>query len=132
MATLLVVSGPGKGQCYPLHASRLISVGRDDQCSIQITDDQISRRHLQLRFEPEEQKYYAVDMRSANGVFVNGWRITHDTGLQSGDVIKIGESELCYTMQDFADSESAWESFKKGGEWKRSTIVGKKDKRSDD
>lgn len=128
MPTLLMTAGPAQGQYFPLHKSRLITVGRDDQCNIQIVDDQVSRRHLQIRFEQEEDRHYAVDMRSANGVFVNGWRITHDTGLQDGDVIQVGQSTLCYSTTDFPDAESAWEHYKKTGEWKRSTIVKGKDK----
>jgi pSer/pThr/pTyr-binding forkhead associated (FHA) protein len=72
MATLLVVSGPHEGRYYPLEEHRLVSVGRDDQCSFQLVDDKISRRHLQIRYEEGSDVHFAVDMRSANGVFVNG------------------------------------------------------------
>ncbi len=123
MATLLITAGPKEGECYPLESSRLISVGRDDQCNIQIIDDQMSRRHLQIRYEQVDDRHFAVDMRSANGVFVNGQRITQDAALKDGDVIKVGQSQIRYTRQDFPDPETAWEHYKKKDEWKRSTLV---------
>ncbi len=123
MATLMIISGPNEGQCYPLAESRLISVGRDDQCNIQIVDTQISRRHLQVRHEAKDDCHYAVDMRSANGVFVNSERITEEAPLTEGDVIGVGQSQIRYTRSDFPDAESAWAHFKKKDEWKRSTLM---------
>ena len=121
MATLLITAGPKEGECYPLESSRLISVGRDDQCNIQIIDDQMSRRHLQIRYEQVDDRHYAVDMRSANGVFVNGARITGDRQLDEGDVILIGQSEIRYTEDDVTDIDLALDHFKKTDEWKRGT-----------
>ncbi len=123
MATLLMIAGPKKGHYYPLQDSRLISVGRDDQCTIQIVDDRVSRRHLQVRYEPEEDRHYAVDMRSANGVFVNVKRIVEDTPLKDGDVIQVGRSQLRFLKQAFNDAETAWEHYHKKDEWKRSTLI---------
>jgi pSer/pThr/pTyr-binding forkhead associated (FHA) protein len=121
MPTLVVTAGPCQGQSFPLESSRLLSVGRDDQCSIQLLDDQVSRRHLQIRFEPDEPCHYAVDMRSANGVYVNGGRITQDTPLEEGDIIRLGQTEIRYTRDDVTDIDLALENFKKTDEWKRGT-----------
>ncbi|MHC4414204.1 MAG: FHA domain-containing protein [Planctomycetota bacterium] len=123
MATLLVISGPSEGRYYPLNASRLVSIGRDDQCSIQIVDDGISRRHLQIRYEQADDHHVAVDMRSANGVYVNGRRIVQESALRDGDIIGVGRSKLRYTRQDFSDADSAWEHYQKTDEWRRGTLV---------
>jgi pSer/pThr/pTyr-binding forkhead associated (FHA) protein len=121
MATIVVTAGPSEGRSFPLDVSRLVSVGRDDQCSIQLLDDQVSRRHLQIRFDADEDRHYAVDMRSANGVFVNGGRVTEDRLLEEGDVILIGQSELRYTRDDVTDIDLAIEQYRQKDEWKRGT-----------
>ena len=122
MATIVVTAGPSEGRSFPLDASRLVSVGRDDQCRIQLLDEQVSRRHLQIRFEPDEDRHYAVDMRSANGVFVNGARVTEEMPLDEGDVILVGQSELRYTRDDVTDIDLAIEQYRKRDEWKRGTL----------
>jgi pSer/pThr/pTyr-binding forkhead associated (FHA) protein len=121
MATLIVTTGPSEGKTYPLDKSSLISIGRDDQCSFQLVDDEVSRRHLQIRFDPDEGVHFAVDMRSANGVFVNGERLTVDRQLGEGDVIRIGRSEIRYTADDVTDIDLALDNYKKTDEWKRGT-----------
>jgi pSer/pThr/pTyr-binding forkhead associated (FHA) protein len=121
MATLVVTAGPNQGQSFPLEESRLVSVGRDDQCTVQLLDDQVSRRHLQIRFNEDEDQHYAVDMRSANGVYVNGGRITEDRPLDEGDIIQIGASELRFTHDDVTDIDQALEQYRKKDEWKRGT-----------
>jgi pSer/pThr/pTyr-binding forkhead associated (FHA) protein len=121
MATIVVTAGPCEGQSFPLDVSRLVSVGRDDQCNIQLVDEQVSRRHLQIRFDPDEDQHYAVDMRSANGVFVNGGRLTDDRPLEEGDIIVIGQSELRYTQDEVDDIDMAIEQYRKKDEWKRGT-----------
>ena len=122
MATLLVFSGPCEGQYCPLESSRLVSIGRDDQCNFQIVDEKISRRHLQIRYEHAEDSHYAVDMRSANGVYVNGQRVVDEQALREGDVIEIGRSKLKYTERDFPDSEAAALHIRKTDEWKKGTM----------
>ena len=121
MATLLVLAGESEGSYYPLDDSRLVSIGRDDQCSFQIVDAKISRRHLQVRYDEGDDLHYAVDMRSANGVFVNDARVTDEVPLKEGDVITLGRTRIQYTKQSFPDEESARIHIKKTDEWKKGT-----------
>ncbi|MHC4429279.1 MAG: FHA domain-containing protein [Planctomycetota bacterium] len=123
MATLVITQGPAEGRCIQLRrGDRLVSIGRDDQCTFQLVDEHISRRHLQIRYEEQEDLHYAVDMRSANGVFVNGKQIVESKLLKEGDVIRIGHTTIRYTRNDFPDEQSAIDHYKKTDEWKRSTI----------
>lgn len=121
MATLFVTGGTDVGRCCRLGGSRLVSIGRDDQCSFQILDDHVSRRHLQIRRHAERGGHWAVDMRSANGVFVNGDRLVEDRLLADGDLIQIGGTSLRYTKQDFPDDQTAIVHYKKTDEWKKDT-----------
>jgi len=122
MATVIITSGDQKGDYYPL-GQRTNVVGRAESIPIQILDDLISRKHLQIRFVKEERKYYALDMKSKHGVFINGGRITGQTALVDGDEILIGQTMLLFTEKDFNDRESALSHFKKVGERARQTHI---------
>jgi len=122
MATVIITSGDQKGDYYPL-GQRTNVVGRTESIPIQILDDLISRKHLQIRFVKEERKYYALDMKSKHGVYINGGRITGETALVEGDEILIGQTTLLFTDKDFNDRESALSHFKKVGERARPTHI---------
>ena len=122
MASIIITSGPNEGDYYPL-GKRTMVAGRDEACPIQIVDELVSRKHLQVRFEPANGRYRALDMRSANGVFVNGRRISQETELEDGDFIEIGKSRLMFTIEDFPDRESAMAHFHKQGERGKSTLI---------
>lgn len=123
MATLVVIDGPGQGGHFPL-TEPLVSVGRDDTCTIQILDALVSRKHLQVRLDAALGKHVAADYRSAHGVFVNDKQIVLDTPLNDGDRIRIGQTMLMYLVADHADAPAALAAAKKKGEWKRTTLMG--------
>jgi len=122
MASLIVMSGSQKGDYYPL-GRRTNVVGRDEGAPIQILDEHISRKHMQIRFDGGKEKYSALDMKSKHGVFVNGGRIYDETILADNDQIHIGQTDLLFTEEDFTDRESALSHFKKVGERMRATII---------
>lgn len=122
MASLVVTHANAIGDHFKL-AETLTSVGRDDDCTIQVLDEKVSRKHLQVRFEPSTKLYYAGDYRSANGVFVNGQRLLSDVALNDGDRIRIGDTILLYFAADFPDRDSAHAAVKKAGEWARDTMT---------
>ncbi|MBN2271513.1 MAG: FHA domain-containing protein [Sedimentisphaerales bacterium] len=122
MATVIITSGDHKGDYYPL-GQRTNVVGRAENVPIQVLDDLISRKHLQISFVKEERKYYALDMKSKHGVFINGGRITGQTALVDGDEILIGQTTLLFTEKEFNDRESALSHFKKVGERSRPTHI---------
>ena len=120
MASLIVASGSNEGDYYPL-GRRTNVIGRDEAVPIQIIDQYISRKHMQIRFEQSEQRYYALDMKSKHGVFVNKRRISDEIALTDGDEIDIGSVTLLFTEKDFDDRESAMSHYKKVGERARMT-----------
>jgi len=125
MASLVVTGGPAEGAHFPLTAP-LVSVGRDDDCTFQVLDPFVSRKHLQVRMDPQLGRHVAGDYRSAHGVVVNGKKILLDIALNDGDVITIGHSTLVYLSGDHADARSALAAAnaKRSGEWGKSTIMG--------
>ncbi len=52
MAFLLVVSGPNEGDFHPLESKRSVTVGRNEDCTIQIVDAKVSRTHLRVSPDP--------------------------------------------------------------------------------
>ncbi|GMU39038.1 MAG: hypothetical protein AMXMBFR22_32290 [Phycisphaerae bacterium] len=86
----------------------------------QIVDDQISRKHAQIRCVAG--RYVALDMRSANGTLVNGRPLTGEMQLSEGDEIAVGASTLIFSERIFPDRESALEHWRQRGERGRSTL----------
>ena len=120
MASLIVTNGKREGDYYPL-GHRTNVVGRDEAVPIQILDNMVSRKHLQIRFDAQTKRYFALDMKSRNGVYVNNRRIEDQTPLKDGDVILVGMTSLLFTDKDFQDRESALQHYKKAGERMRMT-----------
>jgi pSer/pThr/pTyr-binding forkhead associated (FHA) protein len=122
MASIIIMSGSKKGDYYPL-GQRTNVIGRDEALLIQILDEHVSRKHMQIRFDKEKEQYFAFDMKSKHGVFINGRKINAETALANNDLIHIGQTDLLFTKKDFEDRESALSHFKKVGERIRPTVI---------
>lgn len=121
MATLAVTEGPASGQQFALEKHLLVLVGRDHQCTFQIVDTQISRRHFQLRYDEGEGRHYAIDFESSNGVSVNGNKIAPPQPLEDGDVIRISGTLIVYSVEDSPDAQRVTEILRKHGEGRHET-----------
>lgn len=75
-----------KRAAYPLVPGRM-TVGRDPGCDIQLPDLLVSRSHAELHVGTDSAEI--VDLRSGNGTFVNGQRVTR-AAIYEGDLITIG------------------------------------------
>ena len=122
MASIIIMTGPKKGDYYPL-GHRTNVIGRDEALLIQILDKHVSRKHMQIRFDEKKGDYLALDMKSRHGVFINGSKISNEVVLNDGDEIHIGQTDLLFTEKDFTDRQSALSHFKKIGERVRSTMI---------
>jgi pSer/pThr/pTyr-binding forkhead associated (FHA) protein len=123
MPSLVIIEGQNEGAHFPI-ADALVSVGRDEGCTIQILDQTVSRKHLQIRLEAALGKHVAADYRSAHGVFINDRQIASETILADGDRIRIGQTTLVYLAADQPADQSVKQAARHKGEWKRSTIIG--------
>ena len=122
MPSIIIVAGSNEGDYYPL-GKRTMVAGRDEAVPIQIVDELVSRKHLQIRLEQSDGRYRALDMKSANGVFVNGRQITTELVLQDNDIIELGNSKLMFSTTDFPDRDSALNHYKARGERGKSTLI---------
>lgn len=92
MAVLYVLQGPDKGRSFRT-TEEITILGRGSE-HVPLTDRTVSRRHAELRLE--NGAWIIVDMRSANGTYVNGIRIEKPVRLKHGDQIKIGSTLVVY------------------------------------
>src|SRR3954468_284502 len=79
-------TGPGMGTRYPLSDTPVV-LGRGNDCDIRINDHSVSRRHA--RIQPGADGYYAVDLQSTNGTFVNDVPASI-CKLKDGDYLRVG------------------------------------------
>ena len=70
-----------------------ISVGRASENDVTIKDDSISKR--QFHIKKTNKGYNLIDLKSANGTFVNGERVK-SVILKNKDVIKIGDEIIVF------------------------------------
>jgi pSer/pThr/pTyr-binding forkhead associated (FHA) protein len=121
MASIIVLTGKQKDDYYPL-GHRTNVIGRDEALMVQILDKKVSRKHMKIRYDADKDKYYAVDMNSKHGVFINSEKLNKERELAEGDYITIGSTSLFFTLKDFKDRESALSHFKKVGERMTTTL----------
>jgi hypothetical protein len=81
-----------RGDEFPLDSVDL-TIGRGGQNDISIDGDEFaSARHV--RIEPRRDGVWVHDLGSTNGTHVNGLRIDRPRKLVTGDVVRVGETEL--------------------------------------
>jgi serine/threonine protein kinase len=100
---LVVVSGPDKGQRFPLQEGTGQILGRHQDAAYKLTDPRMSRQHCEVHCEGDQVKL--LDRGSTGGTFVNGQKIS-ERSLKPGDIIKIGESELRLEVGDIAGAST--------------------------
>lgn len=88
---LAVVAGSLRGTTVPLHSDGIL-IGRNPECTLVLTDDFASGRHL--RIYPGSDAWYADDLDSTNGTFVDQRRIDTGYRLEPGSQIRIGQTVL--------------------------------------
>jgi FHA domain len=93
---VVVVTSPARreGEEWVLDSSPL-TVGRSSRNDIDLArDEYASSEHARL--EPRRDGVWLEDVGSTNGTYLNGARLTGPKRLSSGDVVRIGETELRY------------------------------------
>ena len=72
-------------------------IGRSRECDITLDDPNVSRRHAEIR--RENGAFWIVDLKSTNGIEVNGERVER-ARLNHSDTILIGKTELTFENAD--------------------------------
>jgi len=92
---LVVISGRYKGHRIPL-GKDIVRIGRDRACEIALDDEAASRIHSEVIRDKEG--YLLRDLRSTNGTFLNGAKIT-ESRLQNGDRIGVGDTIMLMQVE---------------------------------
>lgn len=103
---LVGLSGEYGGKSFPLQEGET-TIGRGEECTLQIIDSRISRMHALLRSDGDD--WVLEDLESTHGTFVKGQKI-EKVVLQHGDTITIGETILRFEStapQDAIPTEMA-------------------------
>ena len=125
MASLIITTSPeGKTVAVFIgpegHQS---AFGRDEGVPIQVSNEFVSRKHMQVRYNEDTDLYYASDMKSRHGTFVNGSRIYEEVPLSENDLLDIGGITLMFTRKDFDDRETALAYCRETGERARHVVA---------
>ncbi|MCP4172983.1 MAG: FHA domain-containing protein [Fuerstiella sp.] len=94
-ATLLVINGPNRGARFDVTQNDALVIGRSVGTHIRVDDTEISRQHAKVM--EDGGVYRIADLKSANGTFVNGRRVTKHI-LQHGDSIRLGATVLTFQL----------------------------------
>ncbi|MFN3199706.1 MAG: FHA domain-containing protein [Bradymonadia bacterium] len=86
---LRFIAGKYKGGEFPLRPNREIIIGRNSEYDMVLHEDMVSRRHAKII--TLHGKIVLQDLKSTNGTFVNGEKITV-ARLQVGDRVLVGTS----------------------------------------
>jgi pSer/pThr/pTyr-binding forkhead associated (FHA) protein len=87
----VIVGGNGAGDAVRL-TDETVTLGRGPECDLTIDDEYISTRHAVFR--QHEGLWYAEDLGSTNGTFVDGGRIHGPTEVRIGSTVRLGKTTL--------------------------------------
>lgn len=93
MATIYVLQGPDKGRQFDVTSEDMVPLGRGSYL-VPLTDLTVSRKHARL--ERNNETWVVHDEGAANGVFINGMRVTRSSKVKVGDQIRLGSTLLVF------------------------------------
>ena len=103
MAVLRVVKGPNVGQVFEVRAASVV-LGRSPDCAIVLDHAAVSRLHAKI--ECVDGSFYIEDLKSRNGVRINGQTsVRHQ--LRDNDLIKICGYHLSFEDERFREAEES-------------------------
>ncbi len=88
---LRFISGKYQGKEFPLVEGKEVIVGRSSELDMVLVEEMVSRKHARMRLVGGRLEI--EDLRSTNGTFVNGEKVTK-TSVRRGDRILIGSNIL--------------------------------------
>jgi len=92
-ATLEIVRGHFSGASFAVDRP-VCAIGRGVQNDVRIPDESVSANHATLL--RKGTSWFVVDLRSANGTFVDGSRVAGERQISSGSRLKLGAVELLF------------------------------------
>jgi predicted component of type VI protein secretion system len=98
----LIIEQPGKRSGGGVEGRVLI--GRLPTNGIVVNDSSVSRLHAWIDADPDG-RYFVADSGSLTGTYVNGRTIEKRRFLADGDVIRIGEAQIVFSLEESLPEE---------------------------
>lgn len=80
------------GRSHAYEGRPPFEVGRGSDLDLVLHDPEVSRRHA--RFESRSGIVYVDDLKSSNGTFLNGRRVTEAIEVREGDEVDVGTTRM--------------------------------------
>jgi serine/threonine protein kinase len=95
---LLVLAGPDEGRTFEIPAGGNLLIGRSRATDTRLIDPHVERVHCQLQTDGAD--VFLDDFDSAGGTFVNGKRVGRKYKVQTGDLLRIGNTRLQFIDEE--------------------------------
>lgn len=79
-------------------AKNEITIGRDPSCDLSLQDDTLSQRHCKLSYQ--QKHWWAEDMASTNGTYLNNTLIDSPIILTDGDQLQLGHIKISIQLHN--------------------------------
>jgi pSer/pThr/pTyr-binding forkhead associated (FHA) protein len=114
-ASLEIVRGKFAGASFQVERA-VCSIGRGEENDVRIRDDTVSMTHATLL--RKQESWFVVDLRSMNGTFVDGSRVSGERELHQGSCVRVGGVELVFRAID-SDGEAQESDSPRPSVWRR-------------
>lgn len=100
-ASLRLLSTGRANDSYRLPQNQEVVIGREPSCQIALDSNTykgVSRRHALVR-QPAFGQWEICDLNSANGIYINGQRLSGCQSLRPGDRISLGQNSAQFVFE---------------------------------
>ncbi|MCK4400798.1 Flp pilus assembly complex ATPase component TadA [bacterium] len=101
---IIIKEASGKEKVFELEGEA-VTIGREKDCDLMISDPRASRHHAGLRLE--DNQVYIKDLGSGNGTYLDGEKLVEEKLWLSGTEVKIGH--LSMVLEDKKDKDEKTE-----------------------
>ena len=115
LAFLEVARGPLSGQVFRIERP-VCAIGRGEHNEVRLNDASISSSHATLLLK--RGTWYVVDLQSANGTYVDGYRVATERALLDGGSLRVGDIVLRFRLT-VARREGPSATRGAGGIWRK-------------
>ncbi len=93
LAELEIIEGTQAGTIHRI-TRRVSAIGRGKQNDVHIAHESVSTSHASLMLKGDA--WYVTDLRSANGTYVDGYRVAGERALPAGCRVRMGKIEMTF------------------------------------
>jgi pSer/pThr/pTyr-binding forkhead associated (FHA) protein len=115
LAFLEVARGAFAGKIFRVER-QVCAIGRGDHNDVRLNDASVSSSHATLLLK--RGTWYVVDLQSANGTYVDGYRVATERALQDGGSLRAGDIVMKFRIMS-APRESPSATRGGGGIWRK-------------